>query len=114
MFGFLKKLFGKGEIDNILNTIGEDADRSYAKGIRIAEGCYENGLMKGEIVKLSELNQFISRNYAYNSRIVQGGFLAGMKSYVDQGVVVSLNMEGGDIVFVHEDHVNDFLGCGER
>lgn len=79
-------------------------------GVTIAKDCYENGLCKGETVRLSEITQFIHQNHSYNCRVVEGGFLDGMKSYLDQGVVVGLNVEGGDMVFVHKDHVDDVLG----
>lgn len=41
--------------------------------------------------------------------MVENGFLKQMMSYIDQGVVVNINVEGGDTVFVHKDHVNDVL-----
>ncbi len=32
-----------------------------------------------------------------------------MMAYIDSGEIVNINAEGGDIVFVHKDYVNDLL-----
>ena len=110
MAGFFRKLFGGGAEDDLLRGMIERSEKWRLMGVGIAQDCYENGLCKGEIVRLSEITQFIEQNHSYNGKAVEGGFLDGMKSYFDKDLVVSFNVEGGDIVFVHKDHVNDVIG----
>lgn len=110
MAGFFKKLFGGGAEDDLLRGMIERSEKWRLMGVSIAQDCYENGLCKGEIVRLSEITNFIEQNHSCNGKAVEGGFLDGMKSYLDKELVVSFNVEGGDIVFVHNDHVNDVIG----
>ena len=81
-------------------------------GARIAQDCLVNGLRAGEIVKLSDITAFIKQNHSYNGNVVENGFLNQMMSYIDSGEIININVEGGDMVFVHKDHANDLLKGG--
>ena len=110
MAGFFKKLFGGGnDAEDILQGMMDRSEKWQVMGAEIAQDCYQNGLLQGEIVRLSDITNFIKQNHSYNGNVVENGFLNQMTSYLDQGVVVTINTEGGDIVFVHKDHVNDVL-----
>ena len=114
MAGFFKKIFGGGNDaeDMIEKMVGRAMDRSQKWqiiGAGIAQDCYQNGLSQGEIVRLSEIINFIKRNHSYNGNVVENGFLTQINSYVDEGTIVNISVEGGDIVFVHKDHINDVL-----
>ncbi|WBA17018.1 hypothetical protein [Salinivibrio kushneri] len=110
MAGFFKKLFGgDNDAEDILQGMMDRSEKWQVMGAEIAQDCYQNGLLQGEIVRLSDIVNFIKKNHSYNGNIVENGFLNQMKSYLDQGVVASINAEGGDIVFVHQDHIKDVL-----
>ena len=110
MTGFLKKLFGgSNDTEDMLQGMMERSEKWQVMGAEIAQDCYQNGLMQGEIVRLSDITNFIKQNHSYNGNVVENGFLNQMMSYIDEGVVVNINVESGDTVFVHKDHVNDVL-----
>jgi hypothetical protein len=110
MAGFLKKLFrGGNDAEDKLEGVMERSKKWQVMGAEIAQDCYQNGLLQGEIVRLSDITNFIQQNHSYNGNIVENGFLNQMKLYIEHGVVVNINVEGGDTVFVHKDHVNDVL-----
>lgn len=110
MAGFFKKLSGGGnDAEEMLQGMMERSKKWQVMGAEIAQDCYQNGLLQGEIVRLSDISNFIKQNHSCNGNVVENGFLNQMTSYIDQGVVVNINVEGGDTVFVHKDHVNDVL-----
>lgn len=110
MAGFFKKLFGgSNDANDALKGMIDRSREWQVIGEKIADDCFENGLSKGEIVRLSDITNFIKQNHSYNGNVVENGFLNQMSSYVDQGFVVNFNVEDGDIVFVHKDHVDDVL-----
>ena len=109
MVGFIKKLFGKDDSDDWLQQMENRSQKWQVIGAEIAQDCFHNGLVKGEIVKLSDITRLIQENHSYNSKVVENGFLMQMMSYIEREEVVNLSFEGGEMVFVHKDHVNDFL-----
>ncbi len=110
MAGFFKKLFGGGNgVENIVQGLMEESKKWQIIGAEIAKDCFKNGLAQGEIVRLSDITNFIKKNHSYNGNVVENGFLNQMISYIDQGVVVNINVQGGDTVFVHKNHVDDIL-----
>ncbi len=110
MAGFFKKLFGGGnDAEDIVQGMLDRSQNWQIIGAEIAQDCLTNGLSKGEIVKLSDISAFIKQNHSYNSNVVENGFLNQMMAYIDSGEIVNINAEGGDIVFVHKDYVNDLL-----
>ncbi|PKN41349.1 MAG: hypothetical protein CVU60_11455 [Deltaproteobacteria bacterium HGW-Deltaproteobacteria-18] len=110
MFGFFKKLFGGGnDAEGLVERVMERSQRWVDAGAEIAQDCLQNGLSKGEIVRLSEIENFIKQNYPYNESVVKNGFLLQMNFYMDQNIVINFMGEGGDFVFVHKDFVNEIL-----
>ena len=116
---FVEKKYGKAsdpdevsdkDMDDIFHGMMERSSKWESKGGEIAEDCLNNGLLKGEIVRLSEITNAIRQHYSYNANVVEHGFLTKMKSYVDQGSVININAEGGDMVFVHKNHAEEILG----
>jgi hypothetical protein len=110
MAGFLKKLFGGGnDAEDMLQGMMERSEKWQVIGAEIAQDCFQNGLTQGEIVRLSNITNIIKQNHSYNANVVEYGFINKMTSYIDQGVVLIIDVEGGDTVFVHKNHVNDAL-----
>jgi nucleoside diphosphate kinase len=110
MLDFFKRLFGgRNHSEDIAQGMIERSQKWQVIGTEIAEDCFINGLSQGEIVKLSDITNLIAQNHSYNSSVVENSFLNQMMAYMDQGTVVNFNVEGGDTVFVHKDHVNDIL-----
>jgi len=116
---FAEKKYGKAsdqeevsdkDMDDILHGMLERSSKWESKGGEIAQDCLYNGLLKGEIVRLSEITNAIRHHYSYNANVVEHGFLNKMMSYVDQGSVININTEGGDMVFVHKNHAKKILG----
>jgi len=116
---FAEKKYGKAsgeeelsgnDMDDIFHGMMERSSKWESKGGEIAEDCLNHGLLKGEIVRLSEITNAIRQHYSYNANVVEHGFLTKMKSYVDQGYVININAEGGDMVFVHKNHAEEILG----
>ena len=110
MFNFMKRILGA---DNKSEKLMQDmADRSvkWIKiGESIADDCMKNGLENGMPVYLSQITDQIHKEYNYNTNVIENGFLTRISSYIDSGIVVALNIEGGDQAFVHKDHLNDFM-----
>lgn len=75
------------------------------EGQNIAKDCYENGLSKGNPVYLSQIEGLIQSNFSYMPNAVLNGFLDAMSNLVESGEVKVLNIEGGETVFVHKDHI---------
>jgi len=98
------------DTNDILHGMMERASKWESKGSQIAQDCLYNGLLKGEIVRLSEINNVIRQRYSYKTNVVEYGFINKMMSYVDQGSVININAEGGDIVFVHKNYAREILG----
>jgi hypothetical protein len=110
MLDFLKRLFGGGNHSgDIARGMIKRSQKWQGIGTKMAEDCFINGLSQGEIVKLSDITNLIAQNHSYNSSVVENGFLNKMMAYIDQGTVVNFNVENGDTVFVHKDHVNDIV-----
>lgn len=115
MAGFFKKLFGgRNDAADMLQEMMELDEKWQIKGAEIAQDCYQNGLLQGEIVRLSDITNFIKQNHSYNGNVVENGFLNQMMSYNDQGVVVFMEIEGGDMAFIHKDHVSDVIESIKR
>ena len=94
------------EGDDIAPKIGQT---QVLEGHKIARDCYENGLLEGNPVYLSQIEGFIRENFTYMPNAVLNGFLTTMTTWIESGEIVLLNIEGGDEVFVHKDYVNDLL-----
>ncbi|WP_066018722.1 hypothetical protein [Endozoicomonas atrinae] len=110
MAGFFSKLFGKkDEPEELLQGMIDRAKKWEVIGTEIAKDCKNNGLNKGEIVRLSEITAFINKNHSYNSKVVESGFLDQMMIYVKSGEVIHFNTDTKDIVFVHKKHANKVL-----
>lgn len=111
MIGILKWLFGikNDPAENMMQGMAARASKWEVIGADLAKDCYQNGLAKGEIIRLSEMTSLISENYTYNTNIVQSGFLSQMDLYLHQGSIVNVNDEHGDIVFVHKDFAGEIL-----
>jgi hypothetical protein len=110
----IKKLFGLHDdatrsARKVWEGASEQAGKWDAIGMDLADDCYQNGLAKGEIVRLSDITFLISENYAYNTNIVQGGFLRKMELYHNQATEVKVKDERGDIVFIHKNFVEEIL-----
>ncbi len=74
-------------------SVGED----------IADECYVNGLLKGEFVKLSDIENMIQESTSHPAQTLNG-FYKRMKEYVESGEVVSIPLEKNELVFVHKNH----------
>lgn len=98
------------DMDNILHGMMERSSKWESKGGKIAQDCFYNGLLKGEIVRLSEITNTIQQHYSYNANVIEHGFLKKMMSYVDQGTVINISADGEDIVFVHKKYASEILG----
>ncbi|WP_413112382.1 hypothetical protein [Thaumasiovibrio sp. DFM-14] len=109
MAGFFRKLFGKEDDAEGLQKLIERSQKWQVIGAELAHDCLSNGLRKGEIVKLSDITNLIHEHYSYNEKAVENGFLVEMKSYIDSGEVLNINVEGGDMAFVHEDYAHDLF-----
>ena len=84
--------------------------REYQKiGIEIANDCYSNGLRNGEVVKYSEIQDFIKDNHAYNAQVIENGFLKRMSSYVEEGSVISTKIDDLGIVFIHTEYASKYI-----
>ena len=119
LHAFAKKKYDKAydedkvsdkDMDDILHGMMERSSKWESKGSEIAQDCLYNGLLKGEIVRLSEITNAIRQRYSYNANVVEHGFLTKMMSYIDQGSVINIKAEGGDMVFVHKNHADEILG----
>lgn len=97
------------ESHNVFQGLLDRSQKWQVIGSEIAKDCYKNGLLQGEIVRLSEIISFIKKNHYYNSNVVENGFLNEMKSYTESGMVLNFCIENDDIVFVHKDHVDTLL-----
>ena len=97
------------ESHNIGQGLLDRSQKWQVIGSEIAKDCYKNGLLQGEIVRLSEIISFIKQHHSYNSNVVENGFLNEMKSYTESGIVLNFCIENDDIVFVHKDHVDTLL-----
>lgn len=114
MFERLKKLFGvraseDKNVEFVLEHINRMGQKYGAIGGAIADDCLANGLRRGEIVKLSDIERFIAQNHPNIATPVGTGFMERMLQYTRSGEVLNINAEGGDMVFVHKDHVKQFL-----
>ena len=110
MFDFLKRTFGgRSSGDDIIEKMMERSQKFVLIGRQIADDCVEEGLRKGEIAKLSEMEKFIASNHLYNTEAVINGFLTRMQDYLTAEEVINLSVEGGDAIFVHKNHVAAFL-----
>ena len=109
----VKNLYEQGVQQNTASSaLDEELERikEYKEiGIEIAKDCYSNGLSKGEIVKLDDIRNFINQNHSFNKQVVESGFLKQMTSYVDEGVIVSTQVEDTGIVFIHTDYASDYF-----
>lgn len=94
MFGFLKRLFGRDDYDDkIVKSMMNFGRRFEIDGVEIAQDCYQNGLLQGKTVRLSDITNFIKQNYNPTfCGLVEAGFLKQMISYVEQGVVINFNI----------------------
>ncbi|EIW7860241.1 hypothetical protein MH171_000134 [Vibrio parahaemolyticus] len=90
--------------ENLKNFEVKMGSNQVQQGTEIADDCFSNGLMSGEVVKLRDIEQYIHRNYEYMPSAVVNGFMKRMQEYVESGVVINLSIEGEGIVFVHRDH----------
>jgi len=106
---FDKLLGGSEGAEGMQQGMIQRSEKWQVIGIDIAKDCYQNGLLQGEIVRLSDISNVIKQNHSYNGNIVENGFLNQMMSYIEKELVVNINVEDGDIVFVHKDHVNNVL-----
>jgi hypothetical protein len=110
VFDFLKKTFGsQNSGDDIIAMLMEHSQKFVLIGRQIADDCVEEGLRKGEIVKLSEMEKFIASNHLYNTQAVVNGFLTRIQDYIAAEEIINLSVEGGDAIFVHKNHVAAFL-----
>lgn len=110
MFDFLKRTLGGGSFGEEMMQKLEARSQPYvAMGTQIADDCVENGLRTGEIIKLSNIQQFIAKNQPHNSSAVENGFLNRMLEYVNSGEILNMPVQGGDMVFVHKNHVSAFM-----
>lgn len=111
MFDFLKKAFGdQSSGDDVIAKIMELSQKFVLIGRQIADDCVEDGLRKGEVVKLSDIEKFIASNHLYNTAAVINGFHARIQDYITAEEVINLAVEGGDdVIFVHKNHVSEFL-----
>lgn len=110
MFDYLKKSFTKGSTeDEILSSIERISTRNVSDGAKLADDCLVNGLRKGEIVKLCEMDVFIESQGFFSVEAAKYGFHQRMCELVDSGEIVTLSVEGGDAVFVHRDYVHTFM-----
>lgn len=71
------------------------------EGAQYAVKCMEEGLKKGQIVRLSEVDKFIRETHEYDPHNTSTGVLKKMYSFVDSDEVLALSMDDGDTVFVH-------------
>lgn len=114
MFDRLKKLLGvksasESDVDFILGHINSMGQQYGAIGAEIAEDCVANGLRQGEIVKLSDIESVIAENHPDTATPIGTGFMERMLYYTRSGEVLNMNVEGGDVVFVHKDYKKHFL-----
>lgn len=110
MFDFLRNKIGGQHIwDDIIEKMTERSQKFVLIGRQIADDCVEGGLKNGDSVKLSEMERFITSNHLYNTEVVINGFLTRIRDYIEAEEIISLSVEGGDMIFVHKDHVDAFL-----
>lgn len=78
-------------------------------GVDIAKDCYSNGLSKGEIVKLDDIKNFINQNHSFNAQVVENGFLKQISSYIEEGLLISMQEEDTGIVFIHTAYAGTYI-----
>ena len=109
----VKNLYEQEQQQNTASSVLEEelerVNESQEIGVEIAKDCYSNELVKGEIVKLNDIKNFINKNHSYNKQVVENGFLKQMTSYVDDGLLISTQVEDTGIVFIHIDHASNYI-----
>lgn len=70
-------------------------------GERMADDCYQNGLLKGQAVLLEDMERQIEADYPQDAGAVKNGFLNRMLARVQSDEVGTLIVEGGNTLFVH-------------
>lgn len=84
--------------------------KDYIKqGELIAKECYENGLLKGEIVKYQEIQNYIKKNHEYNSQVIENGFLKQISTYINDNKIISTKTDESGIIFIHVDYASEYL-----
>ncbi len=109
MLRFLRTLFGSSESEIDPHRAAMKADSWLVdRGAEIADDCLVNGLRRGEVVKLREVELVIRANEERPAPVVNG-FLKRTKEFVDPGEIRAITFANDEIALVHKDHVPEFL-----
>lgn len=111
IINYLKKIFGQKNDDPSLDFLEKAyaiGKKSEIEGFKIADDCIKNGLRKGEIVKLSDIDRYIKSQKFFVSAAASAGFTKCMLAYIKSGEIICFNFEN-EKVFVHKDYASSFL-----
>lgn len=111
MFESLNGTQSEDDLEPVIMNIGQ---KQVIEGESIAQDCYENGLLNGSPVYLSQIESLIRENFEYMPEAVISGFLNAMTIKVDTGEIVVMCIEGGEKAFVHRDYASDLVSGKNR
>jgi hypothetical protein len=112
--GFFKRLFGSEVSSPVEQQLLKTTLEFEARGRKIADDCFENGLVKGEIVRLAEIEKTIAENLPYRPAAAVHGFLQRMIELENAGEVIHAKEQSGDTVFIHKRHAKEILSGRDR
>jgi hypothetical protein len=100
--------------DNLPPIFSQMGSGQEKLGRDIADDCMVNGLRGGEIVKSEDITRHIHESYDYQPDAVDTGFLTRMAEYAQSGEVIQINVENGNFLFVHRDHLDQHFGSNQK
>lgn len=112
MFEHIKKLLTRSykEERQVIDHMFKTGQPCVEAGKKLAEDGFFYGLRNGKAIYLSDLENHIKLENYLAPNAVLYGFNQGMKQYIDSKEVVCFDCQDNELIYIHKDYVDTFLG----